>query len=266
VLSCEGIRSFEADGFIKIEAGLDPDVADHCSALIWTELAKYGPLEDDPQTWTEPLVRFPCPDGGPFVVAGTAPQLTSAYDQLLGPSRWRNPEGVGGNVFARFPSDIDPLQTKWHIDGAYRTGNAWHNNVYCKGKGLLVLFLFSEVSVNDAPTLLLRGSHLDMATVLEPFGERGLSFEEICQRIPDSTLGREVVPATGYSGDVYVCHPLLVHSPSWHHQGRNPRLLAQPGIRLEAPFALVDHTAAAPVERAIMAALGRIPPESSVPA
>jgi hypothetical protein len=254
MLTREDIRHFLSQGYVHIEAAVPPKLAAACRAVIWGELARDGILEHDPATWTEPLARFPCPDGGPFVDAGWGPRLLSAYDQLIGPGRWRRHDGLGGNIFARFPSEVDPLQTKWHVDGAFRVGDEWRNNVHCKEKGLLALFLFSETTQDDAPTLLLAGSHLDMVPVLEPFGEAGLPFEEICRRVPAETLDREVVRAIGHPGDVYLCHPLLVHSPSWYHRGRNPRFLAQPGIGLLEPFALTGATPF-PVEQAIMARL-----------
>ena len=38
---------------------------------------------DDPSTWTEPVVRVPCPKGGPFIGAGTSRLLQEACDQLF---------------------------------------------------------------------------------------------------------------------------------------------------------------------------------------
>jgi DNA-directed RNA polymerase specialized sigma24 family protein len=64
--------------------------------------------------------------------------------------------------------------------------------------------------------------------VLEPAGEDGLSFMEIARRFPDL----EELPiacATGRAGDVYVCHPFLVHAADRHH-GSSPRVIAQPPL------------------------------------
>lgn len=45
------------------------------------------------------------------------------------------------------------------------------------GRGaLLMLFLFSDVSERDAPTIIRVGSHLDVARLLASVGESGLSF------------------------------------------------------------------------------------------
>ena len=35
--------------------------------------------------------------------------------------------------------------------------------------------------------------------------------------------------ATGTAGDVYLCHPFLVHAAQ-RHRGSSPRVLSQPGV------------------------------------
>src|SRR5438876_3173013 len=169
VLARNAIDDFVANGFVRIEGAVAPDVVRACRGVIWSALGKQGIREHDPTTWTEPLASFPCPEGGPFVAAGTGPSLRRAYDELLGPGRWRRRKGVGGNLKIRFPSERNPMKTKWHIDGAFAVGDEWRNNVRCRGKGLLALFFFSGIGDADAPTQLLPGSHSHMARVLEPF-------------------------------------------------------------------------------------------------
>lgn len=58
------------------------------------------------------------------------------------------------------------------------------------------------------------------------------------------------------AGDVYLCHPFLVHRASWPHRGRTARIIAQPSVWLKAPYALIDPPAAFPVEQAILRGLG----------
>src|SRR6266508_4250910 len=66
---------------------VDPDVAAVCREAIWEAIAWQG-VTRDRATWTRPVVRVPCPEGGPFEAAGTASALWSAYDALIGPGRW----------------------------------------------------------------------------------------------------------------------------------------------------------------------------------
>ncbi|MGZ8176817.1 hypothetical protein ACXVUM_02710 [Williamsia sp. SKLECPSW1] len=68
---------------------------------------------------------------------------------------------------------------------------------------------------------------------------------------------RPEVLATGDAGDVFLCHPFLIHAAQVNRAGR-PRFMSQPGIMLREQFDLGDPTS--PVERAIVDALGREAP------
>lgn len=102
-------------------------------------------MSRDRATWTHPLVRIPCPEGGPFQAAGTAPALWSAYRALIGRGRWTRRHGVGGTVPVRFPSEQDPGDVGWHIEGSYRVNGEYWANVRSRARGLLALFLLSDV-------------------------------------------------------------------------------------------------------------------------
>ena len=71
--------------------------------------------------------------------------------------------------------------------------------------------------------------------------------------------------ATGQAGDVYVCHPFLVHRATWPHRGTSPRFIAQPEIGIREPFQLTGTGDIFPVERAIIDGLntGGLRPESA---
>jgi len=118
-----------------------------------------------------------------------------------------------------------------------------------------MLFLFSDVGVNDAPTRIWVGSHLEVPRVLAPAGDAGLTFYELAERLPPpSSIPLEL--ATGTAGDVYLCHPFLVHSAQ-PHRGFSPRFLAQPPL---VPAASIEYERAdgdySPVEIAIRIGLG----------
>ena len=128
----------------------------------------------------------------------------------------------------RFPSMQDPGDAGWHIDGSYDVDGQWWVNVHSRHRGLLALF--TDVGTEDAPTELLVGSHLNVPRVLAPFGERGVFFGDVIGHSPASMFLRSRAHATGRAGDVYVCHPFLVHRATWPHRGAGPRILAQPEI------------------------------------
>ncbi len=252
VLSSSEIERFVGDGCLAIRQAVPATVVRDCRAELDRELSKAGVDVDDRSTWTDPVVRFWCPGTPPFAAAGTQPVLWEAYDQLLGPDRRVKRQAVGGSVPVRFPSEADPGDAGWHIDGSFPIGDTWGVNVHSKRRGLLCLFLFSDVGPDDAPTKIKVGSHLHVPHTLAPMGEAGGIYDvkqieafPTIERLPSAF-------ATGGAGDVYVCHPFLVHRATWPHGGTSPRFIAQPEIGIDEPFALDPTAEVYPVERAIL--------------
>lgn len=248
--------AFCADGYLVVRGAVARDVVRRCVDVIEAQLRSRAVDPRDPATWTAPVVRLPCPDGPAFAAAGTSLPLSDMYDALLGAGRWIRHEGVGGTIPIRFPSAHDPGDAGWHIDGSYDVDGAWWVNVRSRGRGLLALFLFTDVGEDDAPTELIVGSHLDVPRVLAPWGERGACFGGVVKRLPRSTFTRPRTRATGRAGDVFLCHPFLVHRATWPHRGIGPRMVAQPAVAIHEPFGLRAAVAVCPVERAILEGLG----------
>ena len=119
-----------------------------------------------------------------------------------------------------------------------------------------MLFLFTDVGADDAPTRILVGSHLDVPAVLEPIGDGGSHFGQVVPLIPH-VHKREIALATGEAGDVYLCHPFLVHAATWPHRGTTPRFMAQPELAPVAPLKLEREDGDySPVEIAVRLGLG----------
>jgi hypothetical protein len=249
------IDDFCADGFLVVRGAVAPNVVRACRNVIENELRALSVETQDPGTWTEPVVRLPCPDGPAFAAAGTSPALWKMYDALLGPGCWVQREGVGGTIPVRFPSTKDPGDAGWHIDGSYDVGGKYWVNVHSRYRGLLALFLFTDVGDDDAPTEIIVGSHLDIPRILAPYGEPGVFYGDAVAELPASTFQRPRTRATGHAGDVYICHPFIVHRATWPHRGVGPRMVGQPEIAHHRPFALRDRSGACPVERAILRGL-----------
>jgi hypothetical protein len=260
VLSGEAIEAFIAEGFTVVRQAFPADVAGACADGIWSALAERGIRRGDRSTWTEPVVRVPCPEDGPFIEAGTSLLLQEACDQLLGSGRWWRRRGVGGAVVARFPSERDPGDAGWHLDGGYEDPadeRTWMMTVRGRGGGLLALFLFSDVDEDSAPTRLRAGSHFDSARVLAAAGEDGLKAGEAARQAERASAGRRTALVTGQAGDVFLCHQLMVHSASWPHRGSAPRLIAQPSVALLGEYRLPGLAIAppTPAEQAVLRAL-----------
>jgi hypothetical protein len=197
----------------------------------------------------------------PFAQAANTPTLHKTFDELVGPGRWL-PRPNLGTFPIRFPSPDDPGDAGWHVDTSFPPESDdpndflnWRVNVFSKGRALLMLFLFSDVGQDDAPTRIRIGSHLDVAKMLAPEGRSGLSLRELAANGFDETAARTEALATGAAGTVYLCHPFLVHAAQ-PHRGMRPRFLAQPPLLPAADFRLDrkdgDYS---PVEQAIRIAL-----------
>jgi hypothetical protein len=100
-----------------------------------------------------------------------------------------------------------------------------------------MLFLFSDVSEQDAPTRIRLGSHLTVARLLAPEGEAGMTMLDVSRLADRETDGMPETTATGAAGTVYLCHPFLVHAAQ-PHRGTTPRFMAQPPLISRVRFEL----------------------------
>ena len=258
-LSDAQIQQFIQDGFIRIERAFPRELADEGHAIMWWDL----PCDpDDRASWTRPVIRLPGYGQEPFRKAVNTHVLHAAFDQLVGKGRWRPRDGLG-TFPVRFPHPDDPGDAGWHVDVSFagadsdpneqRDFSAWRVNITSRGRALLMLFLFSDVGEHDAPTRIRVGSHLDMARLLAPAGEAGLSHLVLDQVGAD----RPQALATGEAGTVYLCHPFLIHAAQ-KHRGSVPRFMAQPPLHPAEPFRLEREDGDySPVEIAIRLALGK---------
>jgi Phytanoyl-CoA dioxygenase (PhyH) len=250
VLSQAEIGAFICDGYVAVRGAVRDAVLRACRDVIWAELAQRGVIRDDPASWTAPVVRIACPEGGPFAEAGTTAPVWQACDQLIGAGRWWRREGIGGTIPVRFPSAEDPGDAGWHIESSYQVDGRSRVNLASRARGLLALYLFTDVGPDDAPTRLRPGSHLDVPPILAAAGDDGMDWGPAAQQAARASAHRPTAYATGRAGDVFLCHPFLVHAASWPHRGRSPKMMAQPGVALHTQFPL--GAPLSPVETAIM--------------
>jgi hypothetical protein len=229
------VQDFITDGFIKIEGAFSAELAELCRAELWADI---GLSPDAPKTWTQPVMRVASKASPPFIEAANTPPLHKAYDQLVGEGRWVAPKGLG-TFPIRFPSTGSPGDDGWHIDVSFGTDAAdfmqWRANVKSTGRALQMLFLFSDVGPDDAPTRIRKGSHTTIARELLPYGEAGATLGQLSADGYASTEDCEVELATGAAGTVYLCHPFLVHAAQ-PHRGTRPRFIAQPPLLPKSQF------------------------------
>lgn len=255
MLTPEEIDQFIEKGFVKLEHAFPEALAEAGRKILWRDT---GCDSHDPSTWTKPVVRLGYYSDEPFRKAVNTDRLHAAFDQLVGKDQWL-PRNDLGTFPVRFPGKDDPGDTGWHVDASFpgemvQDYFSWRINIFSKGRALLMLFLFSDIGEHDAPTRILTGSHRDVARLLAPHGEEGLTFISLAQKL--SIPGdRAIALATGKAGTVYLCHPFIAHAAQPHH-GAEPRFMAQPPLLPKQTFSIYNKADySSPVERAIRIAI-----------
>lgn len=256
-LSPDQIAAFIEDGLIRLDQAFPREIADQGRAILWRDT---GAVENDPATWTQPVVRLGMYGDPPFEQAANTPRLHAAFDQLVGIGAWLPRPGLG-TFPIRFPVDQPSNDDGWHIDTSFPPPDgdandffAWRSNLRSDGRALLMLFLFSDVGPDDAPTRVRLGSHQSMARRLAPFGDAGTSLRDLAEQGFDDTADRPIALATGEAGDVWLCHPFLVHAAQ-AHRGQTPKFMAQPPLLPARRFDIGSDGDQAPVVDAIRLAL-----------
>ncbi|WP_428531217.1 hypothetical protein [Rhodopila sp.] len=189
--------------------------------------------------------------------------LYQAFGSLVGQGRWQPRIDVGNFVIAL----AGRPRRGWHVDLSFPgdTGGAalddyftWRDNVRSRGRALLMLFLFSDVGQDDAPTRIRVGSHFPMARLLDTAGKAGIG------QMPLRDVGNqcEVALAIGEAAAVYLYHPFLIHAAQ-KHRGRTARFVSPPPLGTAVPLRLQrSDSTYSPVEIAIRAALRASPSRS----
>lgn len=132
---------------------------------------------------------------------------------------------------------------------------------------LLVIPLFTEIQPRGGGTFISPDGLTLNARYLAQHPEgvlpTGLSFTpttgptERWEHIAEVKRCTQFVEVTGSPGDVYLLHPLMLHSASKNHL-RVPRVITNPPVALRAPFCFdrADAREYSVVERTTLRALG----------
>ncbi|SOD60536.1 Phytanoyl-CoA dioxygenase (PhyH) [Streptomyces zhaozhouensis] len=258
-LTQDQVEGFVRDGFVRVPEAFPRSVAEAGQAELW-RMAEVDP--DDPAGWPGPLIRIEGSAAEPFRQAANTERLRRALDQLVGVGRWLPRLGLG-TFPIRFPHPEQPGDAGWHLDASFAggaDGTEPRINLRSRGRALLMLFLFTDVGEDDAPTRIKVGSHRDVPPFLAEAGEEGREFFELCGAMDEAgrldAADRPEALATGRAGDVYLCHPFLVHAAQ-PHRGSRPRIIAQPPLEPVAPLQLARADGGySPVEAAVRLGLG----------
>ena len=187
------LDEFRERGFVRLPGAVAPEVAAQVNTFA-TELV--APTSRPWVIGQATVYDFP-----PLVEAISSP-VRQAMDALLGHGRWFPDANWGFPT--RFPG---PVPVGWHIDGDW-----FHHHIDSDEQVLTPIFLWHDVTEEDAPTLLVPGSHVRVACLLDSREPGGLSGSEHLDAVHGLIGDDRSVPAVGDAGDVYLCHPLLAHS------------------------------------------------------
>ncbi|KAJ4365665.1 hypothetical protein N0V83_008285 [Neocucurbitaria cava] len=270
-LSQEQIDHFLEHGWIKLENCFTREQAEGLQSTLWTRL---GMDPNDMSTWhTE---RTNMPFFNEFLVSEFAPKAWGGICQLLGgssrvdsnASTWKDGFIVNLGTPAGHNTVIKPQKLPgWHVDGDF-----FVHYLDSPEQGLLVIPLWTDIVAGGGGTYIcpraidVVAKHLyenpeGVSPRMTPRAknpqfkqEQGLKwFNELAASMPDEAF----VEATGVVGDVYLLHPLMLHSAS-NNQLRKLRVITNPPVSVKEPFVFDrddgDYSA---VERKTLKALGK---------
>ncbi|KAF2026818.1 hypothetical protein EK21DRAFT_73289 [Setomelanomma holmii] len=270
-LSQEQIDHFLEHGWIKLSNCFSKEQAASLQKTLWTRL---GMDPEDISTWhTE---RTNMPFFNEFLVSDFAPKAWAGICSLLGgsarvddnASTWKDGFIVNLGTPAGHNAVIKPQELPgWHVDGDF-----FVHYLDSPEQALLVIPLWSDVVAGGGGTFICPRAIETVAKWLyeNPEGvsprmtpraqnptfvqEKGLKwFNELAASMPDDAF----VEATGVVGDVYLLHPLMLHSAS-NNQLRKARVITNPPVSVKEPFVFDrEHGAYSAVERKTLKALGK---------
>lgn len=248
-LTQEDIDHFMQHGWLKLSNCFTQEQANNVTANLWTRL---GMDPQDKSTWhTE---RINMPQHSTFAADHFAPKAWAAICDLVGGEdriadynrEWNDglivnlgtPEGDGKDI----PGEDLP---GWHVDGDF-----FVHFLDSPEQGLLVIPLFTDINRGGGGTMICPAAIPKMAKYLyeQPEGvsprmtpraqnptfepEQGLHFFcDVAKSVPKDAF----VETSGKVGDVYLLHPLMLHSAS-NNKLRQLRIITNPPVSLKEPF------------------------------
>ena len=229
----------------------------------------------DKSTWhTE---RINMPSHNTFLANEFAPKAWDAICDLLGGEEriadWNRTWNDGFIVNFGTPDGEDKEiggneLPGWHVDGDF-----FVHYLDSPEQGLLVIPLFTDINPGGGGTFICPDAIPKLAKHLyehpkgvSPYmvppsddpdmrGEKSLDFFcKVARSMPKDAFAE----ATGKVGDVYLLHPLMLHSAS-NNKLRQLRVITNPPVSLKEPFVLdrEDRDEYSVVERKTLAALGK---------
>ena len=254
-LDAAQLDSFMNDGVVHLRGAFPKSLAATVVAAAHRRVrgAERYPNYDpsDPSTWPEG--RLDIEGERRFTISEFSPFAERAVFQLLGDAARVRTRSWTSNLIAQYPvrglkSWIPaPDHISWHLDSP-----STQTRIDQLRTGLLVFIVFSDLLPNSGNSWLALDSPAKVARTLAtaPEGvdfcsdQAGCAITRSCERFFE---------LTGEAGDLFLVHPLMLHSAS-----RNPspriRFLGNPMVYLQEPLE-PNRVDPSPVERVIANAL-----------
>jgi hypothetical protein len=243
-------EAFLSRGYIHLKNCFTKEQADEVVNNVWTRL---GMDPQDKSTWT--ALRTNMPFHNVRDIAEFAPKAWAAICELCGGEEkiapksreWRDAliVNLGSEEFEG--KEVDPRDLdNWHVDGDF-----FIHYLDSPEQGLLVTPLFSDIKPGCGGTAICPEGIGKVAKYLHdhpegvsprmvPRGHKDFGMETgmeknlkwFCDTAKECT---DFVEITGETGDVFVCHPLMLHSASTNPK-RQVRIITNPPVHMKDPF------------------------------
>ncbi|KAF3059304.1 hypothetical protein GL218_04417 [Daldinia childiae] len=239
---------FLANGYLKLNNCFTHEQAASVIEGVWTRL---GMSPTDKSTWTKEKTNMP--SHRTFDCAEFAPKAWHAICELCGGEGRVNPESrhwrdsliVNLGTAEREGRPVPPKElTNWHVDGDF-----FVHYLDSPEQALLVIPLFTDIVSEGGGTMICppainrvakhlyehpEGVSPRMVPRAHPDFPREKNLEwyiEIAQNCADT----DFVEAMGVVGDVYLLHPLMMHSATSNAR-RAVRIITNPPVSIREPF------------------------------
>ncbi|KAL2019695.1 hypothetical protein VTK56DRAFT_9314 [Thermocarpiscus australiensis] len=247
VLTPEEKEHFLTHGWIKIPNAFTKEQAESVTKNVWVRL---GMSPTDQSTWTRQRINMP--HHTTFDASQFAPRAWAAICELCGgedrvdpdSKTWRDSLIVNLGSPEHVDKPVPPKELReWHVDGDF-----FVHYLDSPEQGLLVTPLFTDIVPNGGATMICPEAIPKVARHLyehpegvsprmaprgsENFQQKEKNLDWFCNLAKSCD---NFVEATGQVGDVYLMHPLMLHSPS-SNSLRRVRIITNPPVSLREPF------------------------------
>ncbi|CAN8097441.1 unnamed protein product [Discula destructiva] len=248
-LTPEQKEHFLNHGWLKIPQAFTKEQASEVTKNVWVRL---GMDPNDKATWT--ALRTNMPHHNTFDASEFCPRAWQAVSELCGgedrikpeSKYWRDSLIVNLGSPEREGKPDPPQELNgWHVDGDF-----FIHYLDSPEQGLLIIPLFTDIPPQGGGTMLYPAGMRAVAQHLYAHPE-GVSPHMVPRGSGDAESKStsldwfnsiaaqgdtdDFVEACGATGDVFLLHPLMLHSAT-HNSLRNVRIITNPPVSLRQPF------------------------------